>query len=65
MSLASAVVGVILLALAAFFVLGREWILARGRDRSGGRPSGSPMALLVLGAVLGLAGGVQLVLAFR
>jgi len=65
MSLAPLVLGLILLALAAFLVFGRERIVARGSARSGGRPGGSPSALLVLGVILALAGVVQFVLAFR
>jgi hypothetical protein len=59
------ILGIVLLTVAAFVGFGRERILARGSERSGGRPGGSPTALLVLGVILALAGIVQLVLAFR
>jgi hypothetical protein len=65
MSLAPLVLGVVLLALAAWFVFGREYIVARGRARSVGGRGQSSTPLLVLGVVLALAGIVQLVLAFR
>jgi hypothetical protein len=55
--------GVVLLVLAAWFVFGRERIVARAR--SDGHPSQSSTALLVMGVLFALIGVVQLVLAVR
>ena len=65
MAFAPLLLGLILLALGAWFVFGRQFIVARGRDRSGGGSTQSSTPLLVLGVILALAGVVQLVLAAR
>jgi hypothetical protein len=57
MAVAQYVLGVAMLAVGTACVLGRERIVARGR-RASAHTVQAPMAYLVIGAILGLAGAL-------
>jgi len=57
--------GVVLIALGLILAVGRRLVAARYEERLSDRPMQSPMAYLVLGALLVLVGITQIALALK